>query len=158
MFRKIYHFNTYGNPGEVLKLLNLQSEHHLEQGSTTTNNPDSKVHWANFGPIWAMSAPDEPNVGPMNLAIREGKDNQFQSLEQLCRLSQMHYFGTDSFIPLMIWNKQYQWFQFLGISLVISSDGIWSTEIIRNCWWLGKRKNMCLAWYSVMTSFGFRMQ
>ena len=34
--------------------------------------PDSKVHGANMGPIWVLSAPDGPHVGPMNLAIRVG--------------------------------------------------------------------------------------
>ena len=33
--------------------------------------PDSKVHGANIDPTWGLSAPDEPHVGPMNLAIRE---------------------------------------------------------------------------------------
>ena len=32
--------------------------------------PDSKVHWANMGPTWVLSAPDGPYVGPTNLAIR----------------------------------------------------------------------------------------
>ena len=32
--------------------------------------PDSKVHVANMGPTWALSAPDGPHIGPMNLAIR----------------------------------------------------------------------------------------
>ena len=35
-------------------------------------SPDSKVHGANMGPTWVLSAPDGPNVGPMNLAILEG--------------------------------------------------------------------------------------
>ena len=34
-------------------------------------NPDSKVHGANMGPTWVLSAPDGPHVGPVNLAIRE---------------------------------------------------------------------------------------
>ena len=34
-------------------------------------SPDSKVRGANMGPTWVLSAPGEPNVGPMNLAIRE---------------------------------------------------------------------------------------
>ena len=34
-------------------------------------NPDSKVHGANMGPTWVLSAPDGPHVGPINLAIRE---------------------------------------------------------------------------------------
>ena len=33
-------------------------------------SPDSKVHGANMGPTWVLSAPDGPHVGPMNLAIR----------------------------------------------------------------------------------------
>ena len=37
----------------------------------TDINPDSKVHGANMGPTWDLSAPDGPHVGPMNLAIRE---------------------------------------------------------------------------------------
>ena len=32
--------------------------------------PDSKVHGANMGPTWVLSAPIGPHVGPMNLAIR----------------------------------------------------------------------------------------
>ena len=36
------------------------------------NYPDSKVHGANMGPIWVLSAPDGPHIGPMNLAIRVG--------------------------------------------------------------------------------------
>ena len=32
--------------------------------------PDSKIHGANMGPTWVLSAPDGPHVGPMNLAIR----------------------------------------------------------------------------------------
>ena len=34
------------------------------------NYPDSKVHGANMGSTWVLSAPDGPHVGPMNLAIR----------------------------------------------------------------------------------------
>ena len=32
--------------------------------------PDSKVHGANMGPTWVLSAPDGPHVGRMNLVIR----------------------------------------------------------------------------------------
>ena len=32
-------------------------------------SPDSKVHGANMGPTWVLSAPDGPHVGPMKLAI-----------------------------------------------------------------------------------------
>ena len=37
---------------------------------STDRFPDSKVHGANMGPTWVLSAPDGPHVGPMNLAIR----------------------------------------------------------------------------------------
>ena len=38
--------------------------------------PDSKIHGANMGPTWVLSAPDGPHVGPMNFAIR----GSFQTL------------------------------------------------------------------------------
>ena len=38
---------------------------------TLINFPDSKVHGANMGPTWVLSAPDGPHVGTMNLAIRD---------------------------------------------------------------------------------------
>ena len=34
--------------------------------------PDSKVHGANMGPTWDLSAPGGSHVGPMNLAIWDG--------------------------------------------------------------------------------------
>ena len=37
------------------------------------NNPDSKVHGANTGPIWGRQDPGGPHVGLMNFAIWEGK-------------------------------------------------------------------------------------
>ena len=33
------------------------------------SDPDSKVHGANMGPTWVLSAPDGPHVGPMNLVM-----------------------------------------------------------------------------------------
>ena len=33
-------------------------------------SPDSKIHGANMGPTWVLSAPGVPHVGPMDLAIR----------------------------------------------------------------------------------------
>ena len=35
------------------------------------DNSEKKVHGANMGPTWVLSAPDGPHVGPMNFAIRE---------------------------------------------------------------------------------------
>ena len=38
---------------------------------TILKHPDSRIHGANMGPTWVLSAPDGPHFGPMNLAIRE---------------------------------------------------------------------------------------
>ena len=43
--------------------------HFLSRPTTAQRFPDSKVHGANMGPTWVLSAPDRPHVGPMNLAI-----------------------------------------------------------------------------------------
>ena len=40
------------------------------QDESTRLFPDSKVDGANTGPTRVLSAPDEPHVGPMNIAIR----------------------------------------------------------------------------------------
>ena len=37
----------------------------------TRNTPDNKVHGANMGPTWVLSAPYGADVDPMNLAIRD---------------------------------------------------------------------------------------
>ena len=39
------------------------------QRATTTSIPDSKVHGANMGPTWVLSAPDGPHFGSVDLAI-----------------------------------------------------------------------------------------
>ena len=47
---------------------------------------DSKVHGANMGPIWVLSAPDGPHVGPMNFAIWDkaiSADPVFIALDQI---------------------------------------------------------------------------
>ena len=41
-----------------------------KQWATYSAYPDSKVHGANMGPIWVLSAPDGAHIGPMNFALR----------------------------------------------------------------------------------------
>ena len=41
------------------------------------NTSDSKVHGANMGPTWVLSAPDGPHVGPMSLTIRDLNRSNF---------------------------------------------------------------------------------
>ena len=56
---------------------------------TAERAPESKVHGANMGPTWVLSAPDGPHVGPMNLAIR-GVNNY-----DLCQLGPFFTKRTD---------------------------------------------------------------
>ena len=44
--------------------------------------PDNKVHMANMGPTWVLSAPGGPHVGPMNFAIRVSTVESHYSLVQ----------------------------------------------------------------------------
>ena len=39
-------------------------------------NPDSKVHGANMGPIWGCQDPGGPHIGPVNFAILERIRNE----------------------------------------------------------------------------------
>ena len=53
--------------------------------------PDSKVHVANMGPTWVLSAPDGPHVGHMNLAIRDTLGLQQDILDSITLKSQIFY-------------------------------------------------------------------
>ena len=55
---------------ENLKTLTLHYSPFASGGFLLQKAPDSKVHGANMGPTWVLSAPDGPHVGPMNFAIR----------------------------------------------------------------------------------------
>ena len=43
-------------------------------------HPDSKVHGANMGPIWVLSDPGGPHVGPINLVIMAGYSSKLTSV------------------------------------------------------------------------------
>ena len=49
--------------------INLLRRSHRRNDARSAMTPDSKVHGANMGPTWDLSAPDGPHVGPMNIAI-----------------------------------------------------------------------------------------
>ena len=50
---------------KYIRLLNIQTK-----VRSIVYFPVSKVHGANMGPTWVLSAPEGPHVGPMNFAIR----------------------------------------------------------------------------------------
>ena len=54
-------------------------------------SPDSKVHGANMGPTWVLSAPDGPHVGLMNLAIRIKCNHQWSPVKPLTWPVRMRY-------------------------------------------------------------------
>ena len=56
----------------VVVFVSLASENRMTVAVLVKNNtgPDSKVRGASMGPTWALSSPDWPHVGPMNLALR----------------------------------------------------------------------------------------
>ena len=56
-----------GRFGVVIIFFTLDED---SENRSDVSYPDNKVHGANMGPTWALSAPDGPNVVPMNFAIR----------------------------------------------------------------------------------------
>ena len=60
---------------------------------------DSKVHGANMGPTWVLSAPDGPHIGPMNLAIRDAVAHT--GSEDWC-FHQAFLYSTDIFLHTII--------------------------------------------------------
>ena len=64
-------FSHYGLTGSVATIVDLLFPYCATFGKKCCEYiPDSKVHVANMGTNWVLSAPDGPHVGPMNLAIR----------------------------------------------------------------------------------------
>ena len=57
--------NCYWLPYDTDTFSNLLADEPM----VCEDHRDSKIHGANMGPTWVLSAPDGPHVGPMNLAI-----------------------------------------------------------------------------------------
>ena len=70
--------------------------------------PDNKVHEANMGHTWVLSAPAGPHVGPMNLAIRDSIS--------ICVLMQCAFIKDQGAMTETIYYK--------GMDLVTSVHGI----------------------------------
>ena len=55
--------------------------------------PDNKVHGANMGPTWVLSAPDGPHAGPRNTAIK---------ISLLEKKFVCHWLNSDPVSPLLL--------------------------------------------------------
>ena len=63
--------NTFCNPSSSVIFISITIvQHGSKIWKSNQRHPDSKVHGANMGPTWVLSAPDGPHVGPRNLAFR----------------------------------------------------------------------------------------
>ena len=61
------HLHTYSHIWLVYRI----SESTTPATSMDKTIPDSKVHGANMGSTWVLSAPDGPHVDPINIALRD---------------------------------------------------------------------------------------
>ena len=66
----------------------------------TNDFPDSKVHGANMGPTWVLSAPAGPHVGPMNFAIRVAVFSFTHAITMLHQMYLSCYIGEDPGVTL----------------------------------------------------------
>ena len=77
--------------------------------------PDSKVHGANTGPTWVLSAPAGPHVGPKDFAIRVAPCDQylFQTASMGC--DQYFYRPGKGFCCLCYWGFVVLWTDSLSV-------------------------------------------
>ena len=70
--RRLWFSRQWGGPlGKSVNTLTNRIPQEIPMWNETVSIPDSKVHGANMGPTWVLSAPDGPHVGPTNLAIKD---------------------------------------------------------------------------------------
>ena len=67
-------------------------------------DPNNKIHGANFGPTWVLSAPGGPNVGPMDLAIRGQDPHELYCFSLFSKISKCCYV-----LELFKWVRSNQW-------------------------------------------------
>ena len=73
-----------GNDSAVSELIWVVAWYQAEYAASHhLNNPNSKVHGANMGPIWGRQDPGGPHVGPMNFAIWEVKPRSLEHQKPL---------------------------------------------------------------------------
>ena len=105
---------------------------------------DSKVHGANMGNTWVLSAPDGPHVGPMNLAIRDTSQETYKEYTGFtqhvrpyfgCYYYFMKYPAHRSLIPWSLRPQEFIPIIIFQACFYQSSGGPWSaikTYLFRN--------------------------
>ena len=85
------------------------------------NIPDRKVHGANIGLTWVLSAPNGPHVGPTNLAVRDVNKDLCQVILQLrhrqAREWYVAYLMQSIFITMNIFSQSGVWSAISGANL-----------------------------------------
>ena len=89
----------------------------ISDDRATQNTPDSKVHGANMGPTWVLSAPAGPHVCPMNLGIRD----IYRSFEILRDLMAFRTINVIKYLTLT--------FCLLQVSVTTGTCGEWWARI-----------------------------
>ena len=121
-FSRVQWINIYAGKGLVLNQAliwtnagQISSHPMISLKVKQPTDPDSKIHGANMGPTWVLSAPDGPHVGPMNLAIR-GANGAFQMTRKV---------SSRGFILLLV-KSSTQWFHHTEAQ----QYGLWETVVI----------------------------
>ena len=65
---------VWTSDGATLVLMNQRNEN---RHRCIEDNPDSKVHGANMGPVWGRQGPGGPHISHMNFTIWEASETPF---------------------------------------------------------------------------------
>ena len=92
--------------------------------------PDSKVHGAKMGPTWALSSPDGPHVGLMDLVIRVVLNSTPHLLQPVISGNQWPRWLLTSGMPVISLSVG----QSIITELCTTSLGQWWVEIDHTSW------------------------
>ena len=125
------------------------------------NIPDSKVHGANMGPAWVLSAPDGPHVGPMNLAIRASAVKAATGVWKIIPPANRHFFWLGNQHIIFTYMSQHEkrsltYYCWLRTPSAVSSVGRHKLRETYVIFAYQHNNNRIIIWKSVwiFTSFG----
>ena len=92
-----------GNETNAVDVVYHAHQSKAECTLTMVSCPDRKVHGANIGPTWVLSAPDGPHVGPMKLAIMVLMGPQWGCMQPAaCYTRDVHILNKLNFVHVVI--------------------------------------------------------